>query len=591
MSWTDRFCWTSRAELCDQLLQFLFITPPAPLREYDRRTPEEWNRLRVASLLGDVADASCVPGLCRLLLNPSEEQPVRIQTLYGLVRQDELPCLPLSDLAALLHDRELWEDPSLRPERHSCSDYGWLIPLLSLFRTEEATRLVRSVLAQWSARDRARLLRDLPSYGYEPDSSIVEWLFQRWWVHDRLKIETVQNDEEDPWPLNLRVALAYSERPEPHCLLREFWIQSSGEERPALVDELWMHMREAVSSLAIAPHERQELAERLALPLADLLKLHGPVRLMDRIEGSLRAASRAMAADHRPDSPAWWEEPGRALDFLAEWPDASVNSRIASLCACPDLHWLLRRELLEILWKRGSDLSLPLLRRAVEEPPLLPLARRLLPVMCRRPRREDREFFLWILDQEAHPVLFYHAVEALERLGEDDGSWRERLNRMTWSRDPYLRVRALGSLARRGAAASVPKLEQIARNARHVCVRAEAIRVLGELDAAQHLDLLRQALLEEHSRSSHFDLPAAEEAALALSRLGTPEALTALVCGYLTVPDQDLESWIGSWLSEADEQPLNQPRSPNHDCWGVCGLGVYHSHYRRWCDDEMEGDP
>src|SRR5207247_2004496 len=250
------------------------------------------------------------------------------------------------------------------------------------------------------------------------------------------------------------------------------------------------------------------------------------------------------------------EDLGRPADRPAQSPDGSVNTRIASLICCPDLHLVLRRELLDVLWRREPALALAILRRAIVEPALLPLAEWLLPYLSRRPRSEDGGFFRWILKQEAHPVARYRAVEALERLGQDGAAWRESLVGMARSPDPYLRVHTLGALARRGEATDLRKLEQIAWRGEHVCVRAEAIRVLGELDAARYLGLLRRTLLEDHAMCGRCpsDLPAAEEAAIALSRLGIPEALTALARGCLAVPDQDLSSWIGDWLGRGDDR-------------------------------------
>jgi hypothetical protein len=536
-------------------------------------------------------DESSAAGLVRLLLNSSEKREVRRQALFGLTRLEESPRLPLSDLATLLHDRMLWDDSCACPERSLFHSYGVSIALLRLCQGEEATHLARSFLALWPAEGRSRLLRDLPTYFGEPDSALVNWLYQQWLSHDRFQIEEVRDDAGDPWPLNLRVALAHSDRPESRSLLREFWQRASSEQRLALLEELWCSLGEEIGCLATGPRERQELAEALALPVADLLQHLGPERLLDRIEASLRDASRAIAAAPWPHPPSWMEQPGRALDFLAQWPDASPNARIASLIGCPDLQMVLRRELLDVLWKREPALALAILRRAVVEPALLPLAEWLLPWVCRRPRPEDGEFFRCILKQEAHPVVRYHSVKALERLGEHGIAWWESLARMTRSRDPYLRIRALGALARRGEATHLHKLERIAKKAKHVCVRAEAIRVLAELDAASYVGLFRRALLEDHAMCGHCpsDLPAAAEAAIALSRLGTPEALTALVRGCLTVPDQDLQSWIGFWLGQADEPQQERSIACRNRCWGICRdhtLG--RCHYRRWHDDDEQ---
>jgi len=162
---------------------------------------------------------------------------------------------------------------------------------------------------------------------------------------------------------------------------------------------------------------------------------------------------------------------------------------------------------------------------------------------------------------------------------------------MTRSQDAYLRVHVLGALARRGELPYLSALEEIARRAEHVCVRAEAIRVLGELGAARYLGLLSRAVLEDHATCGPCpsDLPAAEEAAIALSQLGTPEALTALVGGCLTVPDQDLPSWIGDWLGRADDRQEERLMERRGRCWGLCRVHpVDRRLYRRWHDGEEE---
>jgi HEAT repeat protein len=591
MSWADRFRWTSRTELCDQLLQYLFTTPPTPSREPQHWTPDQWNRADAARLLGDLKDESSAVGLARLLLDTGEEREVRRQALYGLRDLTECSCLSLSDLSTLLNDRTLWAESCRYPDQRPLPERGLFIALLSLHRGAAAIRLARSHLQQWNPLDRAVLLRSLPGYAGEPEAILVGWLYEQWLTHDRFQIEGVKEHDEDSCSLNLRVTLEYSDRIGARELLHHYWLHASPEERSAMLGELWCRLEEEVGCLALAPCERQEFAEELALPVAELIHHFGPMGFLDRIESSLRDASRAIAAARWPRPPSGWEKPGRALELLARWRDASANSRIASLCGCPDFHMVLRRELLEILWKRAPSLALVILRRAIVEPEFLPLAQWLLPCLCQRPRAEDREFFHWIIEQGTDPGVRYRAVEALERLGEDGVEWRQRLAGMTRSRDPYLRVRALGALARRGEMGSLKKVQQIARRAEHVCVRAEAIRVLGELDAERYVDLLTRALLEDHAGCGPCpsELSAAAEAAIALSRLGTPEALTALVRGNLTVPDQDLQSWIGDWLGRADEREHEPSIRYRGNAWGICRNDrPSGSLYRCWRDEDEE---
>jgi len=54
------------------------------------------------------------------------------------------------------------------------------------------------------------------------------------------------------------------------------------------------------------------------------------------------------------------------------------------------------------------------------------------------------------------------------------------------------------------------------------------------MDAEAHFPLLRDVLLNDLEEAEGVFPPAAEEAGLALARLGTPEAMTALIQAYVT---------------------------------------------------------
>jgi hypothetical protein len=91
-------------------------------------------------------------------------------------------------------------------------------------------------------------------------------------------------------------------------------------------------------------------------------------------------------------------------------------------------------------------------------------------------------------------------------------------------------------------------------------VRAEAMRVLGEIDAKAHFKLLRHTLLDDHQEDSMY-FPAAEEAGLALAHLGTPEAMSALIRAYVVAPGS-LWSSLATYLDtiarrlEGHDEPI-----------------------------------
>jgi HEAT repeat protein len=129
----------------------------------------------------------------------------------------------------------------------------------------------------------------------------------------------------------------------------------------------------------------------------------------------------------------------------------------------------------------------------------------------------------------------YTAIIGLERLGEGSAEWGERLAALSRDRNPIVRLRAWAALAKRGNEAHLAKIIRTATRARDVRLRAEALWALGELDARRHFAILQRALLTDHAEYE-YRMPAAEEAASALLRLRTPEALTILVQAALCGP-------------------------------------------------------
>jgi HEAT repeat protein len=114
---------------------------------------------------------------------------------------------------------------------------------------------------------------------------------------------------------------------------------------------------------------------------------------------------------------------------------------------------------------------------------------------------------------------------------------------------PFIRLQASGALARRGVPETIEVVTRAAAEDKDPCVRGEAVRVLGQLSSVEHLDLIQRALWArrpvykpDHSTFDVF-VPAAEEASLALGRIGTTEAKTALIQGFLFLPEPPPLGW------------------------------------------------
>jgi hypothetical protein len=234
----------------------------------------------------------------------------------------------------------------------------------------------------------------------------------------------------------------------------------------------------------------------------------------------------------------------RACSLVRFWPDGSIDERLASWIGCPDLSPHLRGELLRFLWERTPNRGAAVLRHARDTAGLVPVVRRFLVKEAHRLRGSERDFLEWATAQDADPVVSYYAVQSWESLGEDSLAWRRRLKGFAQSDDPFLRLHAVAALSRRGETSRMGEVVDTVSTADHVCVRAEALRILGELDVRQHRALLHRAVMEEPARfgSEHPERRMAcgraafEEAGTGLMRLGPPDALTELIQCYLVFP-------------------------------------------------------
>src|SRR5262249_9262132 len=113
------------------------------------------------------------------------------------------------------------------------------------------------------------------------------------------------------------------------------------------------------------------------------------------------------------------------------------------------------------------------------------------------PEPQDREFLMWAGAQKDVECR-YQALQALEKLGEDSDECRQRLGAMLEDLNLYVRLNAAAALAKRDDEIRHAEVVHQATTAAEVCVRGEAIRLLGEVDAERHLAHLRHALLQDH---------------------------------------------------------------------------------------------
>jgi HEAT repeat protein len=128
-------------------------------------------------------------------------------------------------------------------------------------------------------------------------------------------------------------------------------------------------------------------------------------------------------------------------------------------------------------------------------------------------------------------------------------------------------------LARRGDEGQLAVLVHAASEAVHPSVRGEAVRLLGEFDAARHFPILNTALLDDHETCDGHYAPAGEEAALALARLGTPEALTAMLRAYFATPNYIVWRCVGEYLRTlATSGDQNEPVSMIS--WNSCRVAL-----------------
>src|ERR1051326_6780954 len=103
----EELTWTTRAEVCAQLAEFLLQTPPAPCAADAPEAEAEDTRGNAIALLSCLAGPTSIPALRRLLLDRHEARWQREHLVRALKRLKAV--LPPEELKALLDDRALWD--------------------------------------------------------------------------------------------------------------------------------------------------------------------------------------------------------------------------------------------------------------------------------------------------------------------------------------------------------------------------------------------------------------------------------------------------------------------------------------------------
>jgi hypothetical protein len=491
------------------------------------------------------------------------------------------------DVAALLEDPDIgWQTPEDRPEAFGHDRCGFLQDVVAVCRSPLAQAAAFRHLKRRSALDRASLLMVSWTPWEHPLTPIESWLYERWRCEDWLALDGLGEDGDS---LNLQLA-SFTHLMEPsRDLLIAAWRAAWGARRRRLLKEL---PEDADGTLTRAtedrPGERRELAEAFRLGHATLVAFFGSEEaLLDAIEATVRGADAALGppdpeeSSSDPSDPpdptealGWQTDFGAALQVLEAWPYEGAGGRIAMLLGDVQLSAPVRRRLLRALWNRDRPFAASAARLAAEQTGDPTLLRWVLQEIAWEPRPEDRELLLWTVREVADDESRYFAIEGLEELREASPDWAGSLAQLARSADPGVRLQAIAGLVRSRDEEHLPLLLRAATEGESARIRAEAIRLLGRLDAGRFYDLFQQALMTD---SAHDDggyyTPAAEEAARALVRIDTPAARTALLQGYLVAHSHPLEEIIETYfealaaIEDGREMPSDLPPHDWRPCW------------------------
>lgn len=510
--------WSSRAGIRAQLLSLLQSTPNDNPRL----------RTRIVSLLGIFGDPELLPIFRALLLDTREEFGVRSCALrVGLSQGLHLAAHELSGLLEQALAQQYRGGGCLR------NLVPFLEELLPLARTEEALRVAEAALLQMPLLDRADLLhRKYDEALLSP--RLVDWWYAQWFDSDRQTLSESQRGRE----LNISVAIVTWRRPESWAYLTACAPELSASELERL---LYRDIpREALVRL-LTPHPKSlaRAAEALLLPLPELLTRFGLDGLLRRLRRMVR---RESLAHHMPygwilGHPAGFNE---AVELLVSLPEA--RPLLHRLLCDFGLHPETRRVLLAKYFERDRATVIRWALAGSAYPDQAPLVFFVLRRAATAPEPVDRPLFLAAL-RSADWLAVCAAISGLLGLDESGPGWCDRLTSLLQAPHPLVRLRAAAALVRQGRNDLLPLLRRTAQEALEPWLRAEALRRLGEVDAEASRPIFVRALEDQGTCSDRELAVDADEAAWALSRLGTYEDLSALLNGYLR----------GSWSYDIDE--------------------------------------
>ncbi|MGV3722739.1 MAG: HEAT repeat domain-containing protein [Actinomycetota bacterium] len=551
--------WTTRAEVAAQLARYLRDTGPPPDLE---AAPEPSPRVRATELLRILAVPSQRLLLRALALNHGEEVEVRRNALWALERLGF--GLSGGDLQRLLSDSSLYGDGDGDEDE---DQWFGAEDLLTLARRPDAQAVARRYLLTLSPKDRTQLLAETRLVTPTP---LMEWMYGKWLHEDRHLLAT----DRGPWSANQSVISMMRERVESRAVLQEMWRASRGEERRELLDALHDDEIEWEFPGELTAAETTELAEVLALPTEALVAYWGRERLLELLDKRLldehtrQETQRRLRKVNGCDLQAFV----RVLRVLRQWSAPDLNEWIAARALGAKLHEEVRWWLMDTLWRRNRAFAATAIIAALVAGECS-LARLFVNWAARNPIESDQ----MMLREASRPIYSaefqYYGLCGLARLGESGDEWLSRLDAWTRHAEPRLRIRALGVLARRGDPDARAALLVWTEGRHAVHERAEAIAVLAEVDAPGQFPLLVRALAdEERPEPRSRCAPVAEEAALAIARLGAPEALTALLRSHLTTGCDYVRGAVGLYLSviinaTSGASPIIDPPTPEFGYW------------------------
>ncbi|MCE9673957.1 hypothetical protein LY474_39820 [Myxococcus stipitatus] len=394
--------------------------------------------------------------------------------------------------------------------------------LLSLARTEETCVVAEQALARATAKQRVEVLarsRRIPLH-----TRLRHLLHARWLAED---LEAIRRDAPDT-NLEVHAAVATLEQPGSWDVLARLAHEEVSEEQ---LDRLrnGLPTEAFVRWARLRPELYQQAAEALRLPLAELRAHFHVDDLRERLS---HAAMHQQLFTYLPGNIAVKrrETFPFAARLLAEWTEE--RPLLLSLLRHPDVAEHPRRALLAALLLVDRPAAIQWAAEALGAAELPALVLQLLQEAALAPRPEERPFFLEVL-QGADEVAACFALEALLALGGVGSEARERVEALTRSTHPGLRVRAVAVQVREGRREELPELARLAREAPEPWLRAEALRWLCEVDREACQPCVEQALTDE---AAWGDAPlAAAEALHALAKRGTPEDLSLLMNASVAV--------------------------------------------------------